>query len=141
MVPVRLFTLADANRTLPLVARIVAEVRDAHGEWQRALGRYELLSGGARVPDGETPELIDARTTVRGCAQRVDGCLDELEAIGCVFKGFDQGLVDFPSLRDDRPVFLCWKLGEQRVEFWHEVDEGYGSRHPIDGAILNEADV
>jgi hypothetical protein len=45
--------------------------------------------------------------------------------------------VDFYSLREDRPIFLCWKLGEDRITHWHEIDAGYSGRQPIDGAILS----
>ena len=54
-----------------------------------------------------------------------------------MFKGFDAGLVDFYSLREDRPIFLCWKLGEERITHWHEIDAGFSGRQPIDGAILS----
>ena len=60
-----------------------------------------------------------------------------LETIGCVVKGFEVGLVDFYSLREDRPIFLCWKLGEERITHWHETDTGFAGRQPIDGAILS----
>jgi hypothetical protein len=70
-------------------------------------------------------------------ADRINRYLQELEAVGCVFKGFDAGLVDFYSLREDRPVFLCWKLGEDRITHWHEIDAGFSGRQPIDGAILS----
>jgi hypothetical protein len=70
-------------------------------------------------------------------ADRINRYLQELEAVGCVFKGFDAGLVDFYSLREDRPIFLCWKLGEERITHWHEIDAGFSGRQPIDGAILS----
>jgi hypothetical protein len=71
-------------------------------------------------------------------AARIDGYLKELESIGCVFKGFDAGLVDFPSLRDDQPILLCWRLGEERITHWHPVDGGFDGRQPVDDAILSE---
>ena len=55
-----------------------------------------------------------------------------------MFKGFEAGLVDFRSLREDRPIFLCWRLGEQRITHWHEIDGGFEGRQPIDGAVLTE---
>jgi len=45
--------------------------------------------------------------------------------------------VDFYSLREDRPIFLCWRLGEDRITHWHEIDSGFAGRQPIDGAILS----
>ena len=94
-------------------------------------------TGGARADWGETGELLAAREEVTRHADRINRYLQELEAVGCVFKGFDAGLVDFYSLREDRPVFLCWKLGEERITHWHEIDAGFSGRQPIDGAILS----
>jgi hypothetical protein len=134
----KLFTLAEAERTLPLVRRVVADLIAEYPRWRAAVSRFELLTGGARADWGETGELVAARDEVTAAAAQINDYLKELEAIGCVFKGFDAGLVDFYSLRDDRPIFLCWKLGEPRIAHWHEVDAGFGGRQPIDGALLSE---
>ena len=131
----RLFTLAEAERTLPLVRRIVADLMAEYPRWRAAVGRFELLSAGARADWGETVEQAAARDEVTAAAARINDDLKELEAIGCVFKGFDAGLVDFYTLRDDRPVFLCWKMGEARIEHWHELDAGFGGRQPIDARL------
>ena len=134
----RLFTLTEANRTLPLVRRIVADLMAEYPRWRAAVSRFELLSAGARADRGETAELVTARDEVTAAAARINGYLREVEAIGCVFKGFDAGLVDFYSLREDRPVFLCWKMGEERIEHWHELDAGFGGRQRIDDPRLSE---
>ena len=134
----RLFTLAEAERTLPLVRRIVADLMVEYPRWRAAVSRFELLTGGARADWGETGELVEARDAVTAAAGKINGYLKELETIGCVFKGFDAGLVDFYSLRDDRPVFLCWRMGEERISNWHELDAGFGGRQPIDAAVLTE---
>jgi hypothetical protein len=54
-----------------------------------------------------------------------------IESFGCVVKDIDLGLIDFPAVRDDEPIYLCWKLGEPRVAYWHGVDEGFSSRKPL----------
>lgn len=133
----KLFTLPEAERTLPLVRRIVQDLTTEYPAWRAAVSRFEILTGGARADWGETPELVAAREEVTRHAERINRYLQELEAIGCVFKGFEAGLVDFYSLREDRPIFLCWRLGEDRISHWHEIDAGFGGRHPIDGAILS----
>jgi hypothetical protein len=96
-----------------------------------------VLTGGARADWGETQELIATREEVATHAERINRFLQELDAIGCVFKGFEAGLVDFYSLRDDRPIFLCWRLGEDRIAYWHEIESGFAGRQPIDGSILS----
>ena len=134
---VRLFTLEEAERTLPLVRRVVQDLTAEYPAWRAAVARFELLTGGARAEWGESGDLLAAREAVAVQAERINRYLQELEAVGCVFKGFDAGLVDFYSLRDDRPVFLCWRLGEDRITHWHEIDSGFAGRQPIDGAILS----
>ena len=134
---VKLFTLEEAERTLPLVRRVVQDLTAEYPGWRAAVARFELLTGGARADWGETGELVAAREAAAGHAERINRYLQELEAVGCVFKGFDAGLVDFHSLRDDRPIFLCWRLGEDRITHWHEIDSGFAGRQPIDGAILS----
>jgi hypothetical protein len=54
-----------------------------------------------------------------------------IESFGCVVKDIDLGLIDFPAVRDEEPIYLCWKLGEPRVAYWHGVDEGFSSRKPL----------
>lgn len=135
MAEARIFTLEEAERTLPLLRRILTDLRTEYRVWQDALGEYELLTGGVRADDGETDELITARRAVTESADRISAYLGEIEAIGCLFKGFDAGLVDFYTLRDDRLVFLCWRVDEEHITHWHDVDAGYAGRQPIDASF------
>jgi hypothetical protein len=133
---VRIFTHDEAERTLPLLRRILSDLRTEYRVWQEALGEYELLTGGVRAEDGESAELLAARRAVTDSADRISAYLGEIESIGCLFKGFDAGLVDFYSLRDDRLVFLCWRVDEDHVTHWHDIEAGYAGRQPIDSTIL-----
>ena len=135
----KLFTLDEAERTLPLVQRIVQDLTAEYPVWRAAVARFELLTGGPRADRGDSGELHAARELVARHADRINRYLLELDAVGCVFKGFEAGLVDFYSLREDRPIFLCWRLGEDRITHWHEIDSGFTGRQPIDGAILSAA--
>lgn len=138
MSDVRLFTLEEAERTLPLVRRIVDDLVATFPAWRAGVARYEALGLDVKPEQGEPSEMVAVRDEVGALAERIDGYLRELEKIGCVFKGFDAGLVDFRSLRDDRPIYLCWRLGEDRITHWHEIEAGFGGRQPIDGAMLSE---
>ena len=135
---VKLFTLEEAERTLPLVRRIVADLQEEYPAWREAVGYFELVTNSLRADEGETGELQAAQAAVAARAARISEYLAELEAIGCMLKGFEAGQVDFYSLRDDRPVYLCWTLGEERITHWHDLDAGYAGRRPIDDAILSE---
>lgn len=125
------FTLADANRTLPLVRRIVADLVALHPQWRELVGRYELVAAGARPEWGESTEQVALRSRIEDVAGRINDYLGELEQIGCVFKGFDEGLVDFYGRLDGRDIFWCWKQGEERIEHWHDLESGYGGRQPV----------
>ncbi len=132
----RLFTVQEAEATLPLVRRIVGDLPATYPVWREAVARYEVLTGAAR--DVETPELRAAREAVTREAEQINAFLLELEQVGCVFKGFDAGLVDFYGLHEDRLIFLCWRHGEERISHWHEVDAGFADRQPITTSPLQE---
>ncbi|TML32039.1 MAG: DUF2203 family protein, partial [Actinobacteria bacterium] len=63
--------------------------------------------------------------------QAVARCVEELERLGVVVKDLDRGLVDFPALRGDEEVLLCWEVGEDEIAYWHGVDEGFAGRKPL----------
>ncbi|HEU4763127.1 MAG TPA: DUF2203 domain-containing protein [Gemmatimonadales bacterium] len=132
----RIFSVAEAERTLPLVRRIVLDLQAEYPLWREAVGRFELASAQVPPGGGETAELRAAQDDVVARAHRINGYLTELEQIGCIFKGFEAGLVDFHALREDRLVFLCWRLGEARITHWHELDAGYAGRQPLDQPML-----
>ena len=134
MTEIRIFTLDEAERTLPLLRRIFTDLSAEYDGWRDAVAGYEVLAAASRGDAGETTELVAARTAVADAAGRIDRLLGEIEAVGCLFKGFEEGLVDFYALRDDRLVFLCWKFGEEHLTHWHDVDAGFAGRQPIDAA-------
>jgi hypothetical protein len=128
---VRHFTVEQANATLPLVRRIVSDLLALHPRWRAAVAAFESEQA-AVTASGETEAARLARLAAGQLAGEIETCLEELEQVGCVFKGFDAGLVDFPTLLDGREVYLCWQHDEPRVEHWHEVDGGFAGRQPLD---------
>ena len=115
----RLFTVAEAQRTLPLVRAIVGDILALGAEAQ------EILSAGGRTPRIE--ELED----------QLHELLAELEAMGCFYKdwNFQIGLVDFPAEVDGETVFLCWRSDEPALSHYHRIEDGYRGRRPLaDGA-------
>jgi hypothetical protein len=124
------FTVEQANRMLPLVRRIVRDIVDAHRTWSAAVQSYETAATFTRA-DSPSSTLEALEADVRRLASDIQGYLAELHDLGVEFKGFEQGLVDFPGERDGRPICLCWKLDEDAVTFWHETTDGYAGRQPI----------
>jgi len=134
-VPPRPFTLAEANRTLPLVKRIVQDVTSIYPSWKDLVAKYELIAAQARPDWGESPEQLELKSQIDAVAHKINGFLRELEEIGCEFKGFEEGLVDFHGRLEDREILWCWKLGEDRIAHWHELDAGFAGRQPIPEVI------
>lgn len=122
------FTVEEANRTLPLVRRIVEDVVSAHLDFIDRLDERRSLDPTAERDAARRAEL---EADLRELAGTINGYVGELNDLGVLFKGFDPGLVDFHALLDGRPVFLCWKLGEERVKWWHEVEAGYPGRQRL----------
>jgi len=122
----RMFTIEQANQTLPLVRRIVADIRDEHAALQEKIGR--LAAARRRGP---SVELSALREQVAESSALLEKYLAELQQIGCLFKGVPEGLVDFASIQDGQAVFLCWRFGEQSVCHWHEMDAGFSGRRPL----------
>ncbi|HEX7089490.1 MAG TPA: DUF2203 domain-containing protein [Longimicrobiales bacterium] len=128
--PHRYFTVEEANRTLPLVRRIVEDIVALYPTFQAQLRSFHELASRPLEPAVEE-RLQALRAEVDASAGQINHYIQELQQVGCLFKGFDEGLVDFYSHYQGRPIFLCWKLGEDRIRFWHEVDAGYAGRQPL----------
>ena len=126
------FTLADANRTLPLVSRIVRDLVARFPVWRDLVDEYELMTSSQRV-DEPDPRVAQLERQVTALAREIDGYVRELTELGAEVRvPYDSGLVDFPGMHDGRPIFLCWQLGEETIEHWHEPEAGFAGRQPID---------
>ncbi len=128
---VKYFTLQEANATIPYVRRIVQDIVAEYKKWRDCIFRYEVIAASSASEAGETADQVALREEVDRTAQRINDFIEELSAVGCIFKGFEGGLVDFHSRLSDRDVFLCWKLGEEEITHWHEVDAGFAGRQPL----------
>ena len=128
--PSKFFTLAEANRTLPLVRRIVQDIASYYPGWKDLVAQYELIAAKSRPEWGESPEQLSIKAQIDDVARKINECLVELEQVGCEFKG-EEGLVDFHGKLEGREIFWCWKLGEDRITHWHELDAGFKGRQPI----------
>lgn len=126
----RFFTVEEANRTLPLVRKIVQDIVEGYPEFQRQRELYRQL--GQDTPGPALQARLEAlRDAIDRYTDRLHGFLRELDQVGCVLKDYQEGLVDYYTLYRGRPVFLCWRLGEPSITFWHELDGGVAGRQPI----------
>ena len=127
----KLFTVEQANRTLPLVRKIAEDIVRTYGRWQERVREFEVVAGKLRA-DEVDPRAEALQTEAQALAAEITAFVAELEELGVEFKGFDLGLVDFPSEMNGRVVHLCWRLGEPAVQHWHEVGAGFAGRQPLD---------
>jgi hypothetical protein len=126
------FTLAGANKTLPLVSRIVRDLVARYPVWRELVDEYELMSSSQRV-DEPDPRVGQLERQVTAIAREIDGYVRELSELGAEVRiPYDSGLVDFPGTHEGRTIFFCWRLGEETIEHWHERDGGFAGRQPID---------
>lgn len=125
-----LFTVDQANRTLPLVRRIVEDIVRDHRRWEESIVELDLVSSvsHADLPD---PRAVALEKRIQGIAREIDGYEIELSDLGIQLKDRRIGLIDFPSELDGSPVLLCWRLGEESVQFWHDLDSGFAGRRPL----------
>ncbi len=133
------FTLAEATTLLPVLQALLKRamegkklIEDVEKELQDLKHRI-LLSGGLMV---DVPALAHRRAEHDKALQGIKDALAEIDAIGVQVKDLDIGLLDFPCVVDDEIVLLCWKYGEEKIAFWHGVEEGFRGRKPIDERIL-----
>lgn len=128
MLVTRQFTPKQANDTLPLVRRIVADILDKGREIRELAQSPE--------PEKHRLRLLELESDLKEFAV-------ELEGIGCLYKdwGFEKGLVDFPAEIDDQQVLLCWRSDEDAVTWFHPVDSGFAGRQRIPAEILEANDL
>ena len=129
----RTFTPGEANAALPRVRPLVEELVARAAELRRAQSAQSELdlhisgNGGDIAP----MDLAEADEAVQAAARRVSETISHLDELGVQVKDADTGLLDFPSERHGEPVLLCWRLGEDEVAFWHDLEGGYADRRPL----------
>lgn len=129
----RHFTPEQANALLadvrPIAERLVRHRRaltKAHAARTQIVAR--IAGNGAGVDAGELAQLDEQiGKALTGIAR----CVNAIHELGAVVKDPDEGLVDFPARIDEQDAYLCWKLGEEEIEYWHGIDEGFAGRKPL----------
>jgi hypothetical protein len=131
-VALRTFTPDEANAALPQV-RPIAErmvelrerLREVEGEQREMVTTIAGNGSGFAVSDSRADEYNQL-------VAKLEHCVAELDRLGVQVKDLDLGLIDFPAVHEGEDVLLCWHVGEERVEWWHGLEEGYAGRKPID---------
>lgn len=137
--PRKIFTVDEANELVATLRRVMADIRRLSEEARESQERLQVLDvlWGEKVLERDNPdhrELRAHRALLAGAANHIENLVrDEILARGIRFPvgGLEHGLLDFPTLLEGRVVFLCWKLGEPEVLYWHEVDGGFAGRQLV----------
>jgi hypothetical protein len=127
------FTLAEANSLVPWLESVFRAAAPLRREMTEARAEMDGLLRKAHGNGSSSHEqtLSEKRQAVQDLDHRIQEMLGQVVERGIIVRDMDRGLVDFPSFRQGREVFLCWLWGEERVAFWHETDAGFSSRQPL----------
>jgi len=131
----KLFTLSEAERIRRELEPVLIEAMNGRrrlGELEENLSRLAnriMVMGGVIVSYDKAAKL---RADHDRMVAVVKSALERIEATGCLVKDLDVGLLDFPAIVEDEEVYLCWRLGEDRIRFYHRQDEGFAGRKPLD---------
>jgi hypothetical protein len=142
--PQRLFTLTEAERARrdlePFLLEAIACRKKLSGidDHFSAVSARIMMMGGVLVP---YEKLAKLRLEHTGLTSTMKSSLEKILETGCVIKDLDVGLLDFPAIIDNQEVYLCWKLGEDRIRFYHRQDEGFAGRKPLNPRDLGSGDV
>ena len=120
--PRRRFTVLEANKSLPLVQRIVADIVRTHTDASKLQTQIEKA---------QQPEQSTLQGKLDSTMHRLEDYVDELSEVGCDLKDYQIGLIDFTGKHQGRDICLCWKLGEDKIGYWHELESGFAGRKPV----------
>jgi hypothetical protein len=135
----RFYGPIEANALLPELVTVVTRLRDQREEIVGLRDAFRTREGHlvdeliaeVELPEGDDPELRRLRLRMRGIVDQMQADVAWLDERGIVLRDIPTGLLDFPALAAGRQVWLCWRLGEDRVAFWHGTDEGFAGRKPL----------
>ena len=141
--PQRLFTLTEAERTRQELEPFLVEAMDSRKKLSglenelSAVAARIMMMGGVLVP---YDKLAAVRMEHNHLGEILKSALNRILETGCIIKDLEVGLLDFPAVIDKQDVYLCWKLGEDRIRYYHRQDEGFAGRKPLDPRDLGPGD-
>ena len=121
------FTLDEANALIPWLAEKFQNLNLVRQEYVSIQERMN----DPRINSGNEIEVSELKSNSDQLARQLEEGVEEILDQGIIVRDMSLGLVDFPSLRDNRDIYLCWIGGEVRVDYWHEVNQGFSHRQPI----------
>lgn len=129
------FSLAEAERLIPELDRLLRQAVSCKSEYEEAERAIQdfteriMVTGGMAV---NRQRALEAKNRRELAVAQLRQAIEQVQETGCLVKDLDTGLVDFPTFFRGVEVYLCWKLGEPSIAFWHGVEEGFRGRKAID---------
>jgi hypothetical protein len=126
------FTREEAEALLPQITVVLREIQEQRKDMQQSeeeLGilREQSMGNGHHLHG----RMVGLQQRLARHIQALQALVNELNHFGCELKDADSGLIDFLSLRHGREIYLCWRLGEERINYWHYLDTGFAGRQPL----------
>jgi len=129
------FDRREAQELLPTLTPWLEEARDEKQKIEAFKNELAQVASRIMVLGGTFPplgDLLRKKSEHDKAAEHLVEIINRIQETGVLVKDLDIGLVDFPSLVDGEEIYLCWKLGEERIAFWHGIEEGFAGRKPLD---------
>lgn len=123
------FSVDEVNSVIPDISTVVQELVDLKKSIELKIPKIKPVISKAGSNGGGSKSLSEHLVSI----SKMEELITILNKTGCILKDVNVGLIDFPHIKDGKEVYLCWKLGEKRVAFWHEIEAGFAGRKPIDG--------
>ena len=124
---VRYFTVEEANKALIEIKPLMRQLLETQAKAVRKSREIEHLLHDTHVDfGGAVPSELTRHFAL------IEDLLDQIRSVGCVVKNLEAGLVDFLAKIDGRDVYLCWRFGEERISYYHELHTGFQGRKALD---------
>ncbi|RMA97084.1 DUF2203 domain-containing protein [Hydrogenothermus marinus] len=121
------FTLREANSLLPQIKLLVDEIKEKRKDLYIFLEKYEDELENRQ----DLLEMMYYKTQIEDLHKEINELIEIIESFGVMVKGIDPFLVDFPSEYQGRKILLCWKEGEEKIEYWHGLYDGFAGRRHV----------
>lgn len=135
----KLYSVAEANATLPLVRTIVRDITVLAADLRERFDRITAMQNAGKPDRARQEELQALIDNFERDQDKLQGFVDELQDLKIELKDLFIGLIDFRARRGGREVYLCWKLGEPEVAHWHELDAGFAGRQKLETLVSSDS--
>jgi len=122
------FSVDEANNILPQIKLLVEEIVEKRTKLYDAIDKFENMEDKGNE---DILEKMYLKSSIKEFNKEINELIEIIESFGAVVKGLDPFLIDFPSEHLGNPILLCWKEGEDKIEFWHDLSSGFMGRKPI----------